>query len=83
MKCQQYIEEKLVEILLNTKYSLQIDETMIHNEEVLLSYVTFVHETDVKEEMLFLKILPETTSGKDIFMEVHKYFIDKRLHYKI
>ena len=74
-----YIEEKLVEIPQNTKFSLQIDETTIHNEALLLSYVTFFHENDVREEMLFLKSLPETTSGKDIFMEVHKYFIDKKI----
>ncbi|XP_052821561.1 SCAN domain-containing protein 3-like [Octopus bimaculoides] len=56
-----------------------VDDNTIHNQAILLVYVRFVHEDDIREEMLFIKSLPETTNGEDIFNEVMQYFNDKNI----
>ena len=37
-------------------------------------YVRFTHEDDIREEMLFIKSLHETTTGEDIINVVMQYF---------
>ena len=59
--------EKMVEILQKTLFSNQVDESKIHGQTILLVYVRFIHEDDIREEMLFIKCLPEATTGKDIY----------------
>ena len=50
--------EFLYEILRNTDFSLQINEnTLPGNETLLLEYVRFVHDEQMKEELLFAKYL--------------------------
>ena len=44
---------------------------------ILLFYVRFIHEDNIREEILFIKSLPETTTGEDIFNEVMQYFNNK------
>ena len=67
----------MVEILQNTKFSIQVDGSTIHNQAILLVYVRFIHEDDIREEILFIKCLPETTTGEDISNEVMQYFNNK------
>jgi len=74
-----FVEEKIVEILQKTKFSIQVDESTIHNQAILLCYVRFIHEDDIREEMLFIKSLPETTTGEDIFNEIMQYFNNKNI----
>ena len=62
-----FVEEKMPKILQKTKFSIQDDERTIHNQAILLVYVRFIHEDDIREEMLFIKCLPETTTGEDLF----------------
>ena len=50
--------EEMVEILQKTKFSIQVDERTIHNQTILLVYVRFIHEDDIREEMLFINSLP-------------------------
>ena len=69
----------MVAIQLRTRISIQVDESTIHNQAILLVYVRFIHEDDIREEMLFIKCLPETTNGEDIFNEVMQYFINKAI----
>ena len=69
-----FVEDKIVEILRKTKFSLQIDKSTIHNQAILLVYVRFIY---VREEMLFIKNLPKTTRGEDIFNHVMQYCSDK------
>ncbi|CAI9724250.1 Hypothetical predicted protein [Octopus vulgaris] len=64
-----FVEEKIVEIF-QTHFSIQVDENTIHNQAIILVYVRFIHEDDIKEEMLFIKSLSETTNGEDIFNDV-------------
>ena len=72
-------EEKMVEIQQKTKFTIQVDESTIHNQTILLVYISFIHENDIREEMLFIKSLPETTTGEDIFNEVMQYFNNKNI----
>ena len=47
-----------------TKFSIQVDESIINNQTILLVYVRSIHEDDKRDEMLFIKSLPETTTEK-------------------
>ena len=40
-------------------------------------YVRFIYDDDLREEMLFIKSLPETTRGEDIFNHIMQYCNDK------
>ncbi|CAI9715651.1 domain-containing 3-like [Octopus vulgaris] len=74
-----FIDKKIVEILQKTNFSIQFDDSTIHNQAILLVYVRFVHEDDIREEKLFIKSLSETTNGEDIFNEVMQYFNNKNI----
>eukprot|EP00106_Octopus_bimaculoides_P008132 XP_014775574.1 PREDICTED: SCAN domain-containing protein 3-like [Octopus bimaculoides] len=74
-----FVEEKIVEILQKTIFSIQVDNSTIHNQVILLVYVRFIHEDGIREEMLFIKSLSETTNGEDTFNEVMQYFNDKNI----
>ena len=69
----------MVEILQKTKLSIQVDESTILNQAILLLYVRFIHEDDIREEMLFIKSLLETTTGEDIFKEVMQNLNNKNI----
>ena len=58
-----FVEEKMVEIRQKTEFSIQGDENTIHNQDILLVFVRSIHEDDIREEMLFIKSVPETTTG--------------------
>ena len=70
----------MVEILQKTKFSIQVDESTIHNQAILLVYVRFINEDDIGEEILFIKSLPKTTTGEDIFNELCSILIIKVFH---
>ena len=44
----------MVEIQQKTIFSMQVDESTIHYQAILLVYVRFIHEDDIRE-MLFIK----------------------------
>ena len=69
-----FVEQKMVQIQEKTQCSVQVDERTIHNQAILVVYVRFIHEDDIREKMLFIISLPETTTGEDIFNEVMQYF---------
>ena len=60
-----FVDEKMVEILQNVKFYVQVDESTIHDQAILV-YVGFIHEDDVREEMLFIESLPESSNVEDI-----------------
>ena len=74
-----FVGDKIVEILRKTKFSLQTDQSMIHSQAILLVYARFIYNNDVREEMLFIKSLPETTRGEDIFHHIMQYFDNKSI----
>ena len=92
MKWLSFVGDKIVEILCKTKFSLQTNESTIHRQAILLVYVRFIYDDNVREEMLFIKTLPETTCaedrdredrdqgedcGEDIFNHIMQYCNDK------
>ena len=72
-----FVEDKIVEILRKTKFSLQTDESTIYSQAILVVYVRFIYDDDLREEMLFIKGLPETTRGEDIFHHIMQYCNNK------
>ena len=76
------IEEMLCNLLRNTEFSLQLDEsTLPGNESLLLAYVRFVKEERLVQELLFAKQLIHTR-GECVFREVENYFKDKNIPFK-
>ncbi|XP_050059713.1 SCAN domain-containing protein 3-like [Aphis gossypii] len=73
------VEIKLCDILRNTKFSLQLDEsTLRDNEALLLAYVRYVNiDEKITEELLFAKSLITDTKGLTIFNVVNNFFIEK------
>ena len=69
----------MVEIPQNTKFSILVDENTIHNQAIFLVNIRFIHKGDIREEMLFIKCLHETTTREDIFNEVMQYFNNKNI----
>lgn len=62
------VEISLCELLVSTKFSLQIDELTLSSYEVLLlAYVRFVKEGIIVQEMLFARTLVTDTKGESIF----------------
>ena len=58
-------------------FYIQVDESANYIRTILLVYVRFIYEDDLREKMSFIKCLPETINGDDIFHEVLQYFNDK------
>eukprot|EP00106_Octopus_bimaculoides_P015605 XP_014783047.1 PREDICTED: SCAN domain-containing protein 3-like [Octopus bimaculoides] len=71
------LEEQPVIKLKVFKFSLQIDETALHNC-LLLAHVRFIEELTIQEEMLFMKALTDTKS-ETIFEAVKSYFEEKEI----
>jgi len=47
---------------------------------MLVVYVRFIHEDNIREEMLFIKNLHETTCREDIYNEIMEYLMIKTFH---
>lgn len=74
------VEDQLVQVLRSTEHSLQIDEsTLRDNEVLLLGYVRFIHEKKSREEMIFSILLPSDTRSSTIFQAVQKYYLDNEI----
>ncbi|XP_023231325.1 SCAN domain-containing protein 3-like [Centruroides sculpturatus] len=71
------VEEQLCEDLQNTEFTLQLDESIVRNNEaILLAYVRYIKNDKIIEEMLFAKSLTTDTKGLSIF-NVVKTFLDE------
>ena len=69
------VEIQLTHILQTTKFSLQLDEsTLCDNETLLLAYVRFTKDAAASEELLFAKSLVTDTKGESIFEVVQSFF---------
>lgn len=75
------VEIKLCDILKITKFLLQLDEsTLRDNEVLLLAYVRYVNiDAKITEELLFAKSLNTDTKGLTIFKVVDNFFTEKSI----
>ena len=76
----QDVENQLVAKLQKTQFALQLDEsTLRDNEALLMAYVRFVDENELREEMLFARCLKTDTKGETIFNEVQSYLKENNI----
>ena len=69
------VEHKLCNTLRNTEFSLQLDESTLPGNELLLrGYVCFVHNGVLCEELAIASSLDTDTRGETVFQEVKAYF---------
>lgn len=72
------VELSLCEYLQTSKFSIQLDEsTLPNNEALLLAYVRFIKEEKICQELLFAKNLETDTKGESIFNTMHVFFQEK------
>jgi hypothetical protein len=68
------VEISLCDYLVTCKFSIQLDEsTLPNNEALLLSYVRFIKEEKICQELLFAKNLTTDTKGESIFSIMNKF----------
>ncbi|KFM62415.1 SCAN domain-containing protein 3, partial [Stegodyphus mimosarum] len=74
------IEESLCNYLQTCQFSIQLDEsTLPTNEALLLSYVRFIKDEKICQEMLFATNLETDTKGETIFDTLQKFFDEKEI----
>uniref|UniRef100_A0A8D2CWV1 SCAN domain containing 3 n=1 Tax=Sciurus vulgaris TaxID=55149 RepID=A0A8D2CWV1_SCIVU len=73
------MEDQLIEQIKLAKYfSLQLDECRdIANLIILLVYVRFEHDDDIKEEFFFSASLPINTTSSELYEAVKNYVVNK------
>ncbi|XP_049742807.1 SCAN domain-containing protein 3 [Elephas maximus indicus] len=73
------MEDQLIEQIKLAKYfSLQLDECRdIANMVILLVYVRFEHDDDIKEEFFFSAALPTNTTSSELYEAVKNYIVNK------
>uniref|UniRef100_A0A5S6QNG0 DUF4371 domain-containing protein n=1 Tax=Trichuris muris TaxID=70415 RepID=A0A5S6QNG0_TRIMR len=74
------VEDALCSSLRTTQFSLQIDESCLSgNEVLLLAYVRFIKDEKLVQELLFAKELVTDTKGASIFALLKAYFAEKKI----
>ncbi|KFD52884.1 hypothetical protein M513_06194 [Trichuris suis] len=77
------IEDQLVALLQSKKFSLQIDETTLQdNDALLMAYVRFWNANTLMEEMLFARKIRSDTKGLTIFGEIQNYFNENNIPFQ-
>lgn len=77
------IEESLCDHLRTSQFSIQLDEsTLPTNEALLLSYVRFIKDEKICEELLFARNLETDTKGETIFNTLEKFCDEKEIPLK-
>ena len=71
------IEKTLCMKLQTKSFSLQLDKSTLPLNESLLSYIHFIDEEKVVEELLFAKELTTEPKGETIFDMVDQFFKQK------
>ena len=62
------------------EFSIQLDDSILPNNEALrLSYVRFIKEGNVCQELLFAKNLVSDTKGESIFNSMNGFFQEKEI----
>ena len=74
------VHDKLCTLLRSKEFSLQLDEaTLPDNESLLLSYVRYIEEENVHQELLFSAKMDIDTKGQSIFQKVEDFFRAKNI----
>ncbi|KFM56859.1 SCAN domain-containing protein 3, partial [Stegodyphus mimosarum] len=77
------IEESLCNHLKTSQFSIQLDEsTLPPNEALLLSYVMFIKDEKICQELLFAKNLETDAKGETIFKTMEKFCDEKGIPLK-
>ncbi|GBP24961.1 Protein ZBED8 [Eumeta japonica] len=77
------IEESLCNHLKTSKFSIQLDEsTLPTNETLLLSYVRFIKDEKICQELLFARNLETDTKGETVFKTLEKFCNEKEIPLK-
>lgn len=77
------IEESLCNHLKTSQFSIQLDEsTLPNNEALLLSYVRFIKDEKICQELLFARNLETDTKGETIFDTLEKFCDEKEIPLK-
>ncbi|KAF0713483.1 SCAN domain-containing protein 3-like, partial [Aphis craccivora] len=77
------IEESLCNHLKTCQFSIQLDEsTLPTNEALLLSYVRFIKNEKICQELLFARNLETNTKGETIFNTLEKFCNEKQIPLK-
>ena len=70
-------EQLIVRIKESRKFAIQLDEsTDITNKAYLLSYVRYIYNNDILEDLLFCQPFQGRTTGMDIFQIVDNFFTE-------
>ena len=78
-------EDQLEQLIVGIKESrkiasIQLDEsTDITNMAYLLTYIRYIYNNDIHEDLLFCKPLHGRTTGIDIFQKVDEFFTEMGL----
>ena len=76
------VENTLVEKIKTGPFSIQLDETTnVAEEAILIVYVQYIEETELKQDILMSVNLTATTRGEDIFSVVDAYFTKHNIPY--
>ena len=74
------IENKLCDYLKENQLSMQIDESTLRNfESIVLCYVRFISNREMKEDLLFSKLIINY-KGLTVYEEIKNYFKLKAFH---
>ena len=74
---EDQLEQLIVRIKESHRFAIQLDEsTDITNMAYLLSYVRYIYNNDIHEDLLFCKPLHGRTTGMDIFQKVDEFFTE-------
>ncbi|XP_059902122.1 SCAN domain-containing protein 3-like [Gadus macrocephalus] len=77
------VENTLVEKIKTGPFSIQLDETTtVAEEAILIVYVQYIEETELKQDILMSVNLTATTRGEDIFSVVDAYFTKHNIPYE-
>lgn len=77
------VENTLVEKIRTGPFSIQLDETTtVAEEAILIVYVQYIEETELKQDILMSVNLTATTRGEDIFSVVDTYFTRHNIPYE-
>ncbi|KFD47058.1 hypothetical protein M513_12046 [Trichuris suis] len=72
------IESTLWEFLKTAQFSLQLDESVLpQNEALLLAYVQFIKGEKLEQELLFAREMIADTKGECVFYTVQGFFQEK------